>query len=41
MLGVVAELGDGLGDEDVEPINAFGLVAVNIVIGFGEDLGGG
>lgn len=41
LLGVVSELGDCLGDEDVEPVEGFGLVALDVVVGFGEDGGGG
>lgn len=37
IVGFVAKLGYGLCDEDVEPIQRFGLVGVDIVVGFGED----
>ena len=40
IVGVVAELGDGLGDQHVEPVEGFGLVRVHVVVGFGEDRGG-
>lgn len=37
MLGVTAKLGNGLGDEDVKPVQALGLVAVDLVVGLMED----
>lgn len=36
-MGVVAELGDGLGDQHVEPVEGFGLVGVDVVVGLGQD----
>ena len=39
MVRVVSELRDCLGDEYVEPVHAFGLVAVHIVVGFCKDGG--
>ena len=41
-MGVAAELGDSLSDEDIEPVERLGLVTINIVIclvengGYGE-----
>ena len=37
IVGVVAELGDRLGDQHVEPVEGFGLVRVDVVVGLGED----
>ncbi len=39
MVCVVSELRDRLGDEYIEPVHAFGLVTVHIVVGFREDGG--
>ena len=33
-MGVGAELSDGLGDEHVEPVEGFGGVRVDVVVGF-------
>ena len=37
LVGVISELGNRLGDQDVEPVERFGLVRVDVVVGFGED----
>ncbi|KAL8370419.1 hypothetical protein RB595_000681 [Gaeumannomyces hyphopodioides] len=37
VLGVAAELGDSLCDQDVEPVEALGLVAVDTVVRLAED----
>lgn len=37
VLGVAAELGDGLGDQHVEPVEAFRLVAVDVVVRLAQD----
>lgn len=37
MLGVAAELGDCLGDQNVEPVETFRLVAVDVVIRLAQD----
>lgn len=37
MLSIASELGDSLSNQDVEPIQAFGLVAVDVVVCFIED----
>lgn len=37
MLGICPELCDGLRDEDVKPVQAFGLVRIDIVVCLAED----
>jgi hypothetical protein len=37
MLGIRAELRDGLRDQDIEPIEAFRLVRVDVVVCLAED----
>lgn len=41
MLRVVPELRNGLSDEHIEPVQRLGLMGVNIVIGLGQNSGGG
>lgn len=37
VLGIAAELGDCLGDQHVEPVEAFRLVAVDVVVRLAQD----
>lgn len=37
MLGIAAELGDSLGYQNVEPVEAFRLVAVDVVVRLAQD----
>lgn len=37
LVGVISELGDRLGDQDIEPVERFGLVRVDVVVGFREN----
>ena len=37
LVGIISELGNGLGDQDIEPVERFGLMRVDVIVGFGED----